>query len=400
MNETAKKIGIGAIVLILVYCMLSIFFYGIVAMCFKKTVVHSVEAGPIEDTYIWEVEYWSNENGNGVELLDIRINSYLDAEQINADNPMLYSKGIQIVGNKNNSIQINGSTNMATIDIIGSVLYGFFWGFLGWDYTIDYYSNYKCYYYDTQNGVSFDSVENITPDTYFKVPIKSGETEELYLMKLKGLSPEPTRVDGSIFQTRYYENYDIKYAASKLLDISRHNNMGYDAEGTLIADFGDCFTYRKYSETTDKWLTETDTDLYKIIYENFCQFKLTTHSDGANYGSDSMFGLVANSADYEYLPEGYVDDYFVGRQVLSLNENNFSSIEGELVLNETTAKYLNKNKDKNISIVIDTEALKDKGITYKNISADFIAEYRSRLVSIKIKSLNDSGETIYTEVLV
>lgn len=386
MNPTVKKIGIGVIVTVLIYCLLSIGFYGLVAMCFPKTVNHIVEAGAIKDTYIWEVEYWSNVNGNGVELLDIRINGFLDANQLEKEDSMLYSKGLQIVGGDNESIQFTTYTGATTGTVLGSIFFTTWWGFVGWDYNVTYHPNLDCYYYDTQNGVSFDSINEFGVDTYFKVPIKNNGTEELYVMKLNGISPEPTSTIGSIYQSRYYDYYDINYLASKLLDVVRHNNIGYDATGTLVAEFGDCFSYRKYSDTTGEWINSKETDLYKIIKENFCEFKLTTHADGANYGSDSMFGMVANSSDFEYLPDGYIDDYFVGKQVLTLTEDNFSSNDGILVINDTTAKYLANNKDKNILVKIDTEKLNEKGITFKEMSAEFIATYRSRLVSIKINN--------------
>lgn len=401
MNDKAKKIGLIALVVVWVLCLLSISFYCLVASVFKKTVNTTVEAGAIADTYIWEVEYWSNKNKNGVELLDIRINGFIDENQIDVENPILYSKGIQIVGDEYGSIKING-TDVATAgtvgNYIGTVVF-WFWGiFSGYDYNIQYNSNYKSYYYDTQNGVSFDSIKELSEDTYFKVPITTDGQSELYLMKLLGQSKEPIKTDGSIYQKRYYTNYDIYYLCSKLLDVSRHNNIVSDATGSLTAEFGDCFTYRKYSDTTGEWLTSKETDLYKVIYENFCQFKLTTHDDGANRASDSMFGMIANRADYENLPKDYVDNYFVGHQVVDFTESNFTSLNGEFDLTETSAKFLYDNKNLYINVILDVDKLAKTNVEFKNLSANYISKYATRTISFKLKSINSSGETIYTEV--
>lgn len=401
MSDKAKKILTIILIPILILCMVSIAFYVVIASFFKKTINTVVEVGAIRDTYVWEVNYWSNENNNGVELLDIRINGFLDENQIDAENPILYSKGIQIVGEGQNSIKING-TDVATAgtvgNYVGTVLF-WFWGiFSGYDYNIQYNPNYKAYYYDSQNNVSFSSIEKLNSDTYFKIPITVDGQEELFLMKLLGQSKEPTRTEGSVYERRYYENYNINYLCSKILDISRSNSVNDDATGPLLVDFGNCFTYRKYSDTAGSWITETNTDLYNTIYENFCTIDLTVHEDGANKAEDSMFGMIANSADYENVSEDYVDNFFVGHQVIDFTESNFTSLNGEFDLNETSAKFLSNNKDLYINVIIDTDKLAETEVEFNNLSANYISKYATRTVSFKLKSVNSSGETIYTEV--
>ncbi|MGN1222406.1 MAG: hypothetical protein ACI4TT_04155, partial [Christensenellales bacterium] len=343
------------------------------------------------------VEYYSNKNNTGLELLDIKINGYIDANQINNPNAITYAKGIQFVGSNYGSINFNEYTRFEHAPL--SVLFG------QQQTTYSYVeSNVKAYYYDTQNGISTASAENLSSKDAFKISIN----DELYFMKLLGEEQQNGKVTNVAWMSNISKtDYDEQYFSKIILDMCRTNSIGLDTRCLLTKSLGDCFAYKKYNDgiISDKWLTSYDLKDDNIIinFTNNVTIQITTHSNGATKSSDSMFGIIEGKNDFEFIQDGIANDYFNGTQTIMLNEYNFDYINTvgnryTLIFNDKTIKYLTENKDKKIDVIIDLDVLNENNIEIENFDAS-IKAYKDKINFIKLKQIDaNTGEIYYTGV--
>ena len=404
MNKKAKIITACIALPLVLFLTLSIAFYLLITFVAPTKhldwTVNVTELKNVEDNNnrVIYVEYYSNKNGNGVELLDIKINGYIDAEQINKENPITYAKGIQLVGTTYNSIGFDANTRYKHNP--WEVIFG------QQQTTYNYVKpNVKAYYYDTQNGISVASAEDLSADSIFKVSVGN----DLYLMKLLGEDAKSGEVTNAWWMSNMSTtDYDQYYMSKIFLDICRTNSIGLDSKGLLTKSLGDLFTYKKYHDGMfgDDWLTSYDLREDNIIvdFTNNVTIQITTHSDGARKAQDSMFGIIEDKNDFEFIQEGIANDYFNGQQTLILNECNFDYInivgnKYTLVLSQKTIEYIAANEDKKINIIVDLDVLSKNNIVFDKFDAS-LKDYKDRINTIQLKQTNtQTGEIIYQGVV-
>lgn len=408
MGNKAKIIAICTLIPIVILFALAIIFYYIITLAPDKLVDWTVNVSALknvedDNNRVIYVEYYSNKDGDGVELLDIKINGYIDANQIDNPDAITYSKGIQLVGKGYKSI--NFDTNSRYVHDSLSVLFG------TQQITYTYVTpNVKAYFYDTQNNISFSSPEHLSADDIFKVSIGSGDSAELYFMKLLGEDSQTGTVSNAWWMSNISKiEYDENHLAKTLLDICRTNKIGLDSEGLLTVNLGDLFAYKKYNDgvISDKWLTSYDLKDDNIIvdFTNNVTIRIKTHSEGATKSSDSLFGIIEDKSDFEYIIDGVANDYFNGQQCLILNEYNFDCVNivgynYSLKFNEKTIAMLadEKYKDYYLTIIIDLDNLADNDINFVKFD-DSIKNYEKRIESIKTQHFDEStNQYVYTGV--
>lgn len=398
MNETAKKIGIGALIVILICSIASIALYAF-TLNHVKYVDVTVEVGAFPNSsdkqYVIEVKYNSNKNKNGIELLDIRLNGYLDAKQIDVDNPRFYSKGVQFVGSDYGSINFNlanrydNSEVDAWAELFGTPTYFYRY----------YDSSVLPKYYDTSDGVSFSAIDKIDENSVFKIAIGNEEDSELYLMRLTGKSKTDVDTRQVLWITQHFGwRYDMNYLAMSILQVCQKNSNGQDAFGTQVVDMGDFFQFKEYDSKKTDWITSKETSNLDIDVTQYFNIHFDISSDGAQQSSDSLFGMVDGKSDFAYITDDFVNDYFVGNQVVTFTEKNFRLNDGLLSLNESSKLFLKQHEKINFNVIVDLNELQKQGVMYNGFSNDFISSYKNRIISIKLKQTDANGNITFTEV--
>lgn len=404
MSKKAKIISACIAIPLVLFLTMSIAFYLLITFVaptkYLDWTVNVTELKNVEDdnNRVIYVEYFSNKKGNGVELLDIKINGYIDADQINKENAVTYAKGIQFVGSDYMSIDFKEYERFK---------YDPFAVLFGKQQTTYYYvlPNVKSYCYDTQNGISVASAEDLNSNSMFKVSVGS----DLYLMKLLGEDAKAGEITNAFWMSNMSTyDYDEYMFSSILLDICRTNSIGLDSSGLFTKSLGDVFAYKKYQDEMfgGDWLTSYDLKDDNIIvdFTNNVTIQITTHSDGARKAKDSMFGIIEDKNDFEFIQEGIANDYFNGEQVIILNEYNFDYInivgnKYTLIFSNKTIQYLKDNEDKKINIVVDLDVLIKNNITFKNFDSS-IKNYSDRINIIQLKQINaETGEITYQGVV-
>ena len=367
---------IAGIMLLYSLCAISLYLV-ITYFAPQKITEITVNAGALENVtdenekWIINVEYYSNHANNGVEMLEVKFNYYMSDEELKSDNPAVYSKGVQIVGDKENSIQFDSVCNYSQVN---------FWGIIGKSYTYNtYFSKYATYCYDTQNGISFASVQKLDSNNMFQISIGENNTAENYLMKFLGKSNIKTDIyKFDIIGGSYdvYEYCDINYFMYKMLGVCRSNDVGYGADGKSTIDLGEIFAYKKMTNGAygGEWLTNNSFMNDKLIqhFTNYFTIRIKTHENGATKASDSMFGMIEGKQEYEALGGAISDNYFHGEQTLTLTENDFDFLytgykKYLIVFKEETVEYIKTNaKNCRVNIVLNEAICNENGIYFDN----------------------------------
>jgi hypothetical protein len=352
----------------------------------------STLSGTADESKEWilTIDYWANLDNTGVEMLEIQFNNYTDINSFGTEN--IYSKGMQIIGSENNSIGFDYYNNGGSGTPVAWALTKHF---------ESYNVKNNAYFYDKSNGVSFQSINKISNDYIFKIDVKNGDNTTNYGMKFLGFNGEPFYQKDILFwKHQYYLNYDINYLAYIIYnDIVKSNSQNYDADGYLTVELNDeynaIFSYAKYENGAfGEWITSNTKTDYNVneIFKNYFTIKLQTHYEGAKVASNSLFGMIAGDANFEIVGSDYVDKYFNGVQVISLNEYNFEYTQ----INDTTyyadftedtITLLEKYNNNDIAILIDFDNLNTYGI--QNLTYRIDDKYKARIKSFQQKYNNE-----------
>ena len=397
LSKGLKITLITIISVILAFCCCSMVLYYFLPVV-EKNITLGMTTDVNGDPYI-DVEYWSNKENNGVELLDIRLHGYATVEDFKKDDSVTYYKGIQFVGDEYGSIQFNDNYIFLNSFWEG---FGAMFGIGAKRYSVDYVPNSQAYFYDYQNDVAFKSIDNLDDDYRFKVSLGPTDNSKLYFMKLLGLSNRISNTTYDLWISQnYYMNYDLMYLSSSLLNAIRTNSKGNNATGSITLDVGTMFDYMEYSTnvSNQQWLSvkESSDEKIKTYIQEFAMVNFTVHSDGAKKASDSMFGIIADSNDFEYSNPDIKDTYLYGKQVLDLTEKHFVFKEGKFDFSDRTKKFID-NTDFNLSIVIDLDNLTSQDIEFNGFH-DNVKTYKNRILKVDLKSTDINGIVTYSEVI-
>lgn len=414
-----KRIFISIISILMVVCVALIgWFLYIKFYAPEKLIENTYEVGlqtTDDDTRSFiEVSYYSNENQNGLECLDIKFNYLLDENQT-----AFASQGIQIIANDEDDVidwgyyidedsQFTSSSQGHWYDFANKVTnYGFFGS-----YDVDE---------ETASIINYASVNDyedttissnpITDDTTFRIQLG----EDLYLMKFKGTSDQYYS-DANLYGSEYaganwlgnrvyydYYYYNNIYAfAYKIYQGLQSIQNG--TSSSVIFEFGDMFNYYIYE---DGQYTDTAIeDSTSVIANMKSYYSMLVHksADGVQKASDSLFNCVNGNPTYNTTGDYTGDVYFTGREVVECDIFDFNLVEmsEDACALKLTEEFLNKNlKNKDaicLSIKIDKEILKQKGIDYFVFATDSGLENFTIFECYQIELVN--GEIVRTEVVV
>ena len=246
----------------------------------------------------------------------------------------------------------------------------------------------------------------ITINSFFKITIDG----EIYGMKFKGFNPKDDTENCKFLEKRlfskgnkflfYYEKYyyyyqaiDVDYLAEILYEsVSKLKN---GTSQTMIFSFADLFDYYEYKED-GTYANEPIQETSKIEADikSYYSIKVTKHEGDIQKASDSLFGYVNGSPNYNISGGTDSDSYFINRQIINLTEKDFNPIKTlnggiKLQIKEDCLFYYEKYKNiLNFTITIDDTYLNSLGNVFIGIDKNSLKDLNI------IKTTSSSGEEV------
>lgn len=366
--------------------------------------------------YFVEIEYYSNENNNGLECFEMKFNYLLDERQSD-----FYSQGLQIVADtKEDSIKLSLSEDSVDRKFSG-------WTPGGNRYNRDVFYNYEVesgakminYASGTDYDTTIISTNPIGDKSYFRIQLGDENDSQMYLMKFKSSyrdTREPKVYSDYIghknynpafycyYSDDYYIAYDYTYFVNLLYTALSSDTLANGTQSAMLFEFGNIFDYYEYDSTTKVYKTQPLEDSTKVQKQitSYYSIYVKKHADGIQKASQSLFNCVQGSSTFNLTEDYSKDDYFIGRTVVTCNNKDFDYIKVtnnyyQLSLKESFIEEYSKYGDKIVlSVCIDLDELESKNINFLGLSEN------SGLKNFEIlecyTTQTKDGEVVKTEV--
>lgn len=310
------------------------------------------EIAELESRKFIDVNYYSNDKGNGFELQELKLNYFTDTTLSSA---AYRSTGMQYIGNytgerlttwKGSNIVENNPFASNSNRYQGSD-----------EDSMKYANNYvdtDFYYYDSTNGISFNGITNnngsvateLKRDTSFIVKI-GGKPYRIQLNKytdeLVGNVIKHIVIgwNAAKVYNRYYYTYGSLFEAC--MQSVRTNSARY-GDYYITLNVSDMFTVYEYDEASKKFKTDDVTD--EIL--TYIVMKFHYDENGARNNKHSMFGIIENNPSYNVEESDIDTTYWQERMVYTLTNKNF-----DLRYSDVYGGYF-------VSLNVDTKVLFEK----------------------------------------
>lgn len=341
---------------------------------------------------IFEVNYKSNLNGNGVEMFELKISGLTDT-----NSSAIYSQGIQYVADESdtkirwnymdkNGMSLNDLYNLSylneakngnythlseanysainsmTANDNNSYNYKKHNAFIGTEdravfQKLNILSGASRYNYASSDNFANDvgaAVNPVNDSTFFRIQLKekNEDGEEVlvpYAFKFRGDRTVEELLNGeekplysinaahnTFLYTCYdkinvFPYYNIDFLASRIYEKVKSMPAGSN-QYTLVelGDWLDYYSVGKDSTLVEDRLSVDKTNKVRTMFTSYYAIKITVSADGAQKASDSMFKTIHGSANFNIAPEGVSNgDYFYGRSVVTIGLNAFDGVETE-----------------------------------------------------------------------
>lgn len=437
--STGKKIGISIGVLVFILCLAVCCWYVYIleygADKLTSTVINPgvLQTQDGSSKYVIEVDYKANQNGNGLELFDIKLNYFTDSSREHT-----YTQGIQYVANNpedkiewvdyedysdylNNVVKDylkdkdsvdldefseyiskNFKTTTYTLKNTG-------WWVFGTDYKASYYNVFadatltSRYEYEALDDNHFTGSTNpISAESSFLLQVGEN-SDEFIRMKFKGdnyiewTSKDEFKNDNSRIaysgDTNYYYNYNVDYLAYTIYQAIQELPAG--TQGAYVFEYGDIFNYFEGAEEGNE-INKEDTDKVTNEIKSYYTIYVKISADGARNSKDSSFGILHGSPTFTLDGSGSsAGDYFQGKAVINLDVYDFELVlltddyYGLRLKQSFIDEYLPYAKNIYLSITIDVSIIENAGYKYSGLLEDSGLSYFEVL---EVEEINSSQE--------
>lgn len=411
-----KKILISVLSIICVICLaLDIWCVCVYKWGEEKIVSNTMNVGEMQNVdgtdkkTFMEINYYSNKNGNGVELFEIKYNQFSDEEM-----KQFVSVGSQFVSTSEttNIKFVDLSTSMAFHESYKEEKYGLF--NLG---TRKYHKTFigkgidlnTTNYFEYQSSDDYEfslgnAINVLNGDSAFKITID----DELYLVKFRkdcdfdefnlGTLKIKTTISESIYE--YYSYVDHNLIASALYDSFKTSTSL--SNGYTTIRLGDYFEYWGFNGKTYEKLDETNNSKVQTEFINNYVIKVNVSHDGATKSNQSLFNQINGDSEFDLTGDYITSDYLYGKSVIELDYKAFEFlyVNGDsyaLRLKDSVAEELDSyKKDIVLDVNIDLDYLESKGYEFFGFTEKAFGDFTvyecttSRIVD---------GEIVYSEVI-
>lgn len=406
-----SKFLLSTIGIFLTLCCLLVSVWWIVILLVgpDKEVDNTIHLGSLstidgsQTEYLIDVKYSANDNGDGVECLDVRFNSFVDEKQ-----DAIYSNGIQIVGDKLN-FKTKYVDSSATGVVSGSTFKAYHNAWATFDVGED-----SVYYYQSADGfnTTFSGEESFANDG-FKLSLQNAEgEEELYKLKFRGYDVNQSLNIGQSykynnFMRKHYYNYyyasDVMYLANYLYESCQ--SLANGTHGITMLNLPDIFSLWKYDGNVYVELDAIETAKVKNTWSTYCVFKVEKTAEGVMTANDSLFGSVKNSSQFNLYPGSIDDVYLTGDAVYEIELydfvyvpviDNYVALKLDSVLLDALLPY---SKSVKLSITIDLLKLEEDGFNFYGFTEDSGLNH-FEIIECYTISYDSEGVSTKTEVAV
>lgn len=286
-----------------------------------------------ENRYLFNVNYYSNDNKNGLQVQEMQLNYFTD-QTLGLDTAR--STGMQYIGDFKNYTVSESEVGSAGQYVVP-------------DFT----------YYDTTNMVSWSGGRLATQlNRDNKLIIKIGDSP--FQLQLTG--KHSVTSGWWIFTKTKTTYYDYGTIFADVFNAVKENDYGY-GDFYITLDLSYYFTVYEYNSDTGKWVEDNITD--EIFTYAVC--KIHYDANGMNTATQSLFGMIDGDSSH-----GVVDaTYWQERVVYNLSEKNISDNLFDIRYSNTYGGYF-------ISLTLDTKSMFENMDREKiNITLDLNSEYLS-----------------------
>lgn len=364
----------------------------------KEIDLQIAESG--EENPLIEVKYYKNASGDGLEMFEVRWNSFSSESQedfdtivfqyVNEDSAMQWEEYIN-----ENYTYLYEEHDRAL------------WATITYAYSQSSFKTngeeYK--YVSTDDGYTPLSNDDIDlKERFLRVQIG----DSLYMMQPIGLNYDANYITngGNYYYHRsnfmgdtYYWSYyakDYEYISHLLFE--RVQGLASGTSHYYKFEFGDLFNFYEYDEDAASYVGEqiTGTNLSKVVEvaETDCVIKIDVTNVGAKTASDSLIGAVRGNQAFNLTGEIETGNYYYGRQVVKLDTLNFDFVQVyqntyALKLKEEVIAVLEPHKELVVlEITIDLSVFDQLGYSYFGFTEDSGLE---DFVVYKVNTINSQG---------
>lgn len=333
-----KSIGILVLTLLVLGCVIAIFWWSWVQeYAPDKTIFNTFNVSQIENAKdgnqanVIEVRYYTNDKGDGLEMLDVKFNQFYDE-----DKKGIYSQGLQFVANDPDSSLSDWTFSIQEVPFI--------FGFGNYTYwaSFDNLPNGTIHTYASGDNfaTTLNDVDAIGHDAEFKITLD----EDIYLMEMQGTNtPKDKATVISEYSWGLGSHSTRAYNDVYLMAYKIYNQVQSLANGTtqnIVFSFGDMVNFKEFDGKT--YLSEEERESKKVDrrVNEFYVIKVEKFESGAKQSSDSLFNNIKGSANFKVSNDYISDDYFYGRTEIVLNfEKNDIKRSGEKEINNKFYSY-------------------------------------------------------------
>jgi len=289
------------------------------------------EKDELKDRYFLEVNYYSNDKGNGIQLQELKMNYFTTTSLLSTD---YRSTGMQYLSDyKGLPLDVwDGNTSVKFINPFGNND-----RYYGTDDNamkiVNSYVDKAFNYYDYTNGINWNGVTNengsiatelkrttefiikiddrafaISLDKYFDRDV--GDLRNFFGIGWKV---------GDIYN-RYYYTYGSLFQSC--MQAVKTNSAGY-GDYYITVDLSSLFSIKEYDYDTKKFKTDDVTDIIKT----YSVLKFHYDENGARNSTQSMFGIIDNNSKYDVSEDKIDTSYWQER--ITYNLDTTSKLRGE-----------------------------------------------------------------------
>lgn len=310
-----------------------------------------------EDRYLFNVNYYSNDKNNGIELQEMQLNYFTD-NTLNIASAR--GTGMQYLGDFESYTAYVNSEEEANSYVVPDF-----------------------YYYDTTDMISWEGGKLATQlNRNTMLTIKIGE--QPYLIQLTGKKDHYSSFLWWewVSSTTYYDYSDVFY---DVMNAVKSNSAGY-GDYYITLDLSSYFTVYEYNSATKNWSADNISD--KVFTYAVCKFHYD--ENGAIKAEQSLYKQIAVNRNYG-VKEQVDATYWQERIVYCLKDNDFDyrysdTYDGYFIsLNMDTKKMFEEMPRAKVSVLIDLQStyLQDKNINIVGIDYNGFENFEIDTLTIK-----------------
>ena len=332
------------------------------------------EIQELEDRKLFEVNIYTNENMNGITLVEFQMNYFTTWR-------------LELTDYRSTGYQLAANFDPAS-NFMDGFIFDFLYGF-EYNYNDNFDGIYSSNLYEKTTSVDWSANgptnTGFSRDKEYIVKIK----DEAYTINLNGTYTKSEPLWGFLWDVENTYNRTWEQLIFSVINSASNTSQG---EGTcyITPDFSDFFTVKKFN--SEGVLEE---QVYTDIVDTYASVKVNFSKDGAYNSSQSLYGMIDNNPNFDLYGNNLDTDYWASSITYNLDAPDLdyrysSSYSGYLVsLNQKLINKFNDMPRTKINLVIDLDSDFVTSGNYNIIGLDYNAFDNIDLYELSILSDSD-----------